>query len=126
MEISTRRLAVKNRMGSLSDASSLQPVRARTLRLLVGFLQVPARLIQRSLGVVVSLDGLAVLVGGALALAGDIENLAQLNMAPDFGPARIPIAVQAITVGVGGSLIVVLYEKHFCYTIMRQGTVLVE
>src|SRR5216684_783208 len=110
----------------LTLALLLQPVRARTLRLLVRFLQIPARLIQRSLGVVVGLDSLPVFVGGPLPLAGDIENLAQLNVTPDFGPARLPVAIERIAVGVGRSLIVVLQEKYFRYAIVRQGAVLVD
>ena len=74
------------------------------LLLLECFLQILPRFVQSALGVVVGLQRLAVFVGGALALSGDVENLAQLDMAPDFGPARLAIAVQAVAVGVGGGL----------------------
>ena len=46
------------------------------LLLLEGFLQILPGFVERALGVVVGLDGLAVFVGGALALSGDVEDLA--------------------------------------------------
>src|SRR5271155_2708492 len=71
---------------------------------LVGFLQILAGFFQRAEGVVVGLQGLAIFVHGALALAGNVENLAQLQVAPDFGPARVAVAVERLAVGVGGGL----------------------
>ena len=62
--------------------------------------------------VVVGLQGLAVLVHGAFALSGDVENLPELDVAPDFGPARVAVSVQAFAVGVGGGLIVALQEEN--------------
>ncbi len=44
--------------------------------LLEGLLQILPGFIQGALGVVVGLKGLAVLVGGAFALSGDVEDLA--------------------------------------------------
>jgi len=37
------------------------------------------------------LQGLAVFVDGAFALARDVEDLAELDVTPDFGPARIAV-----------------------------------
>src|SRR5690348_6267143 len=53
---------------------------------LVGGLQVLACFLLRALGVVVGLQRLAILVGGALALPGPAEDLAQLDVAPASGP----------------------------------------
>src|ERR1700690_2511762 len=105
--------------------ASLLPA-ARLLRLLVRLLQVPARLVQRALGVVVGLNGLPVFGGGPFPLTGNVENLPQLNVAPDFGPARFPVSVKRITIGVGRRLVVVLQEKYFSHSIVRQGTVFIE
>src|SRR6476469_8905570 len=90
------------------------------------FLQILAGFIQGALGVVVGLYGLAVFVGGALALSGNVEDLAQLDVAPDLGPARLAIAVQAIAVGVGRRLVVALEKEHLGDAIVGQGTILVE
>ena len=64
--------------------------------LLVGFLQVHARLVDRSLGVVVGLHGQPVLIHGAVALAGEVEDFADRNMAPDLGPSRFAVAAQGV------------------------------
>src|SRR5579871_2923887 len=72
----------------------------------VGLLQPLPRLVQRALSVVVGLDGEPVLVDGAVALAGDIEDLAQADVAPDLGPARIAIAAQGIAIAVYSGLVV--------------------
>ena len=66
---------------------------------LVGLLQVEAGLVDGALGVVVGLDGQAVLVDRAVALAGDVEDLAQGDVAPDLGPARVAVAAQGVAVG---------------------------
>ena len=67
---------------------------------LVSFLKITPRLIESALCVVVGLNRLAVLVGGALALSGNVEDLSQLNVAPDFSPARLAIAIQRVAVGI--------------------------
>src|SRR6476646_5827920 len=69
------------------------------LLLLKRLLQILAGFVQGALGVVVGLQGLAVLVGGAFALSGDVEDLAYLDMTPDFCPARFAIAIQALAIG---------------------------
>ncbi len=70
--------------------------------------------------------GLAVFVHGALALAGDVENLAQLDAAPDLCPAGFPVAVDGLAVGVGRRLVVPLEEEDFGDAVVRERTVLVE
>ena len=47
-------------------------------------------------------------------------------MAPDFGPARLTISIEAVTVGVRRGLIVVLQEKYLSNPVVRQGAVLVD
>src|SRR5579885_3664842 len=88
---------------------------------LVGLLDVAAGFVFGALGVVVGLQGLAVFVDGALALSGDVEDFAQLDVAPDLGPAGIAIAVQAFAVGVGGGLVVALQEEDLDHAIVRQA-----
>src|SRR5579883_288605 len=87
---------------------------------LVGLLDVAAGFVFGALGVVVGLQGLAVFVDGALALSGDVEDFAQLDVAPDLGPAGIAVAVQAFAVGVGGGLVVALQEEDLGHAIVRQ------
>jgi hypothetical protein len=61
---------------------------------LVGLLLITTGFVKRALRVVVRLQRLAIFVGRAVALAGGVEDLAELHVAPDFGPARIAIAVE--------------------------------
>jgi hypothetical protein len=68
------------------------------LRPLVGFLQIFTGFVQGAEGVVVGLGCLAVLADGAFALAGDIENLEELDVAPDFGPARLAVPINRCAV----------------------------
>src|SRR5580658_8161872 len=93
---------------------------------LVGFLQIFAGFFEGSEGVVVGLGSLAVFVDGAFALAGDVKNLAQLDAAPDFGPARLTVAVNRRAVGVGRGLVVALVEENLGDAVVGKGTVLVE
>src|SRR5271168_1447141 len=94
--------------------------------LLESFLQILPRLIQRALSVVVGLQSLAILVGGAFALPGNVKDLAELDMAPNLGPARIAVAVERIPISVGGCLIVFLCEEHFGNTVVGERTVFVD
>ena len=71
-------------------------------------------------------SSLAVFVDGAFALAGNIENLAQLDMAPDFGPARLAVAIDGLAIGIGRGLVVPLQEEDFGDAVMGERTVLVE
>src|SRR6185437_546514 len=61
---------------------------------LVRLLQVFARFVQSALRIVSRLNGLAVFVHRARALAGNVKNLAQHDVAPDFRPSRLGITVQ--------------------------------
>src|SRR5437899_12193486 len=64
----------------------------------VGLLQILARFFERPKGIVVRLHSLAIFVDGAFALAGHVEDLAQLNAAPDFSPARFAVAVDSFAI----------------------------
>src|SRR5205807_1636279 len=110
-EMRRRRLETRTR--------PLQPV----FLLLVSFLQVAAGFVERALGVVVGLQGLAVFVGSALALAGDVEDFAELDMAPDLGPARLAVAIERFPVGVGRGLVIPLLEEHLGDTVVRERAV---
>src|SRR5260370_38088253 len=61
---------------------------------LVRLLHVAAAFLERALGIVVGLDGLPVFIDGAFALAGCVENLAQLQVAPNLGPSRLALAIE--------------------------------
>src|SRR5437667_12414126 len=100
-------------------------VRPATLGLFVRLLQVSPRLVQSALSIVVSLNGLTIFVRRALALPGDVKNLAELNVAPDLRPTRLAIPVQAIAICIGRRLKVVLQEKYFGHAIVCQRAVLV-
>src|SRR6185295_5185853 len=75
--------------------------------------------------VVIGLQRLTVLVGCPFSLSGDIKNIAQTDVAPDFSPARLAVAIECIAISIGRSLIVPLQEKYFGYAVVGQGTVLV-
>src|SRR5450631_112838 len=93
---------------------------------LVRLLHVPAAFLERTLRIVVGLDGLPVFIDGAFALAGYIENLAQLQVAPNLGPAWVTVAVQRLAVGVRRRLIILLQEKHLGDSVMGERTILVD
>ena len=76
--------------------------------------------------VVVGLDRLAILIHGAFALAGDVEDFAQANVAPDFGPVRIVVAIDGFAVFVGCRLVVALYIKNLGNAIVGKRTALVD
>src|SRR5436309_2676078 len=98
----------------------LHSVRIPSLRLFVRLLQIASCLIQRALSVVIGLQRLPIFIGRALPLSGNVENLSQLDMAPNFGPAWIAIPVQAIAVRIRRGLIVMLQEKDFRDAVVRQ------
>jgi hypothetical protein len=79
-----------------------------------------AGFVDGALGVVVGLHGKAVLVDGAVALAGDVEDLADLDVAPDFGPAGFAVAAQGIAVGVDAGLVVALGEEQLADAVAGQ------
>ncbi len=78
------------------------------IRPLVRLLQILARFVDRSLGVVVGLHRLPVFVDRPVALAGDIKDLPQRDVAPDLGPLRLVVSAQRIAIGIGGRLVVAL------------------
>ena len=47
-------------------------------------------------------------------------------MAPDFGPARFAIAVEALTIGIGRRLVIPLDEEDLGNPVVGQRTVLVD
>src|ERR1700688_4905284 len=109
------RAVVSNHGGQHPKASGPRSESLRllfVLRPLKRLLQILPRLFQSSEGVVVRLDRLPVLIDGALALAGDVENLPQLDMAPNLRPPRISVAVDRRTVRVCRRLIVSLQEEN--------------
>ena len=63
------------------------------LNLLERLLQILSGFFQRALRVVIGLQRLAILIGRSLALPGDIEDLAKLDVSPHFSPSRIAIPV---------------------------------
>src|SRR6202521_4055883 len=93
---------------------------------LVRLLHISAGFLDRALGIVVGLDGLAVFIDCAFALPGCVENLAQLQVAPNLGPSRLTIAIQRFAVGVRRGLIILLQEKHFGDPVVGQRTVFVD
>src|SRR5439155_16511266 len=104
---------------AFSDGNRLlHAVRAARLRRFIGLLQITPRLIERTLGVVVRLQRLPILVGGAFTLTGGVEYFAETDVTPHLCPLRHAIAIQAITVSIRRSLIVVLQEEHFGYAVM--------
>src|SRR5260370_3629551 len=91
----------------------------------VGSMQGGARFVDCALGVVVALDGEAVLVDGAVALAGAVEDAGQLDVAPDLDPLGVAVAAEGVAEGVRGRLEVALHEKDFADAIGGQRAVFV-
>jgi len=88
---------------------------------LVGFGHEGAGFVDGSLGVVVGLDGEAVLVDSALALAGDVEYFAEVDVAPDFDPFGIAVAAEGVAEAVGGGLVVALEHEDFGEAVVGEG-----
>src|SRR5665213_2711390 len=86
----------------------------------VGFLHVGAGFVHGALGIVVGLDGEAVFVDGALALVRAVEDAAQFDVAPDFGPLGVAVAAQGVAESVGGRLVVLLHKEDFAQAIVGQ------
>src|SRR5581483_9957346 len=95
---------------------------------LVRFLHESAGLVDSALCVVVGLDGEAVLVDGALALTGDVEDLAEIDVAPDLDPFGVAVAAESVTEAVGGGLMVFLHEEDLGEAVIREraAAVLIE
>ncbi len=87
----------------------------------VRFLQILAGFVDRALGVVVGLHGQAVLVDGAVALAGEVEDLADGDVAPDLGPGRLVVAAKRVAEGVDRGLVVALGKQHLADAVAGQG-----
>src|SRR5258708_11268947 len=68
-------------------------------------------------GVVVGLLGLPVLIDGASALAEQIEDFAEIDVAPPFGPLLRGLrnGLAGVAESVGGGLIILLIEKGFAH-----------
>src|SRR5882724_8027120 len=81
--------------------------------------------IDRSLRIVVGLDSEAILIDGAVALAGNVEDLAKSNMAPDLNPLRLSISTQSVAIAVCCGLVVALSEEDLCDTVVRKRGVLI-
>src|SRR5450432_454363 len=92
---------------------------------LVRLFQIATCFIQRALRVVAGLDGLAIFVDRTGTLSGDIKDLAELDMAPDFGPARVLVAVERFTVFVSRGLVILLKVEHFGNAVVRQRAVVI-
>src|SRR5258705_11000742 len=89
---------------------------------LVGRLKVLAGFLLRPLRVVFGANRQIVFADGALALPGYIEDLAQVDVAPDFAPFRVQIAGQALAEGVRRLLVVILQEVDLRDAVVSQRT----
>jgi hypothetical protein len=58
----------------------------------------------------------------SVTLASHIKNLTQLNVAPDLGPARMPVAPQGKPTGICTGLVFALGEKQFGDPVIGKGT----
>lgn len=85
-----------------------------------GVLQQLTGLINRSVSVVAGLNRQLVLRNGPFALAGNVEDLPHLDVAPDFGPDGIPIPGQRVAISVHAGLVITLFEKELCNAISRE------
>ena len=79
----------------------------------VGVGEKAACFVDGALGIVVGLDGEAVFVDGAFALAGEVEDAAELDVGPDFSPLGVTVAAECVAETVGSGLVVVLGEEDF-------------
>ena len=70
-----------------------------------------SRFLKSAKGIVVGLHGLTVFVDGSFALARNVEDLAQLDMAPDLRPARLPVAVNGGAIGICRGLVFLCRKK---------------
>ncbi len=92
----------------------------RSLLPLVRRLQILGRFFQRALRIVLGPLRLLILVDGAFALAGDVEDLAEEDMRPYLGPLRLQIPILSLAEFIRRSLVVALFEKSLGNTEMRQ------
>src|ERR1700733_10935304 len=90
---------------------------------LVGFAQEVLDFVLGALGIVARPLRLLVLVDGAVALTGDVENVTELDMRPHLGPLGLEIPIERLAIFIGCRLVVVLEEVHFGDAEMRQRIV---
>src|SRR6516165_886351 len=81
------------RFGTAEPCPDTSLLAAFFLRPLVGFLQIFPSFFKGAKCIVVRLQSLPVLPYGTLALPGDVEDLTQLDAAPDLGPPRVSVSV---------------------------------
>src|ERR1035441_4556912 len=116
----------RNSLAKLQLAPCLRGRAGLVLRRpLVGCLHTRARFVHSTLGVVVGLHRQPILVHRAVALAGDVEDVAQMDVAPDLGPARVAIAAQRVAEAVCRGLVIALCEENFADAIRCQRAGLV-
>src|SRR6266404_1747481 len=91
----------------------------------VGLLQELLGHLLGAAGVVIGLLGFAVFVYGACTLAEQVEYLAEVEVAPDFGPllGSFGDGLQRIAEGVGGGLIIFLIEESFPHAEVGQRAI---
>src|SRR4051794_7535562 len=90
---------------------------------LVGHLQVFPCLFLGTLSIILGADCQVVLTYSALPLATDIEDLAEIDVAPDLSPLRIQVAGQRFAERVRRLLVIVLQEVHLGDSVVRQRAV---
>src|ERR1700733_11979774 len=88
----------------------------------IRLLQQFSGLVESAPCIVPGLDRQPVFVNGAVALAGEVKNLAHLNVAPDFGPAWNPVAPQRGSTGVHARLVAALAKKQLGDVVAGQRT----
>src|SRR5229473_4693046 len=92
---------------------------------LIGLLEVSSGFRLSAASVIVGLLGLVVLVDGALPLAADVEDLANVNVRPDLDPlvAGVQVAQAGFAEGIGGGLVVLLVEECLAHAEVGQRVV---
>ena len=90
---------------------------------LIRLFQILRRFFLRAQRVVAGADRVVIFVDRALALARYIEDLAQIDVRPNFGPLRIQVAVQRFAKLVRRRLVVILREEQLAYAEVRQRAV---
>jgi hypothetical protein len=88
-----------------------------------GVLQQFAGLNDRSVSVIAGLNCQLVFPDSPFALAGNVEDLPDLDVTPDFGPCRIPVSTQCIPEGVHTGLVFALLAKQITPAISYQRDV---
>jgi len=92
---------------------------------LVGLLQVLGCLVLCALRVITGALGELVFIYRALALAGDIEDFAEIDVRPDFRPFRLDVAVERFAEFIRGRLIIVLQKNDRANPVVGERAVFV-